>query len=332
MLLHHNWRAKHAVASFDTVQQHNLERLGEAITRARPDIIYFWNLYGLGWELLQALGQVGAPPATFHFMDWSVMAYQRTFRTLLSALRGRGVGIWGDVRPKIRNAIFISRFTCQQLGLSPKHESVIYPYLRADDIPEKRDYRLGETIKTVFIGQIEPHKGIFFLCEALKSYRQTTGRDVRLDVYGLSRTGKDTLLRKQYGDFVSVMTNVDRSSLLQSLAGYDLGFFPSLWEEPFGIAQIEMMQAGLPVISSGRGGSGEVANEKNLLLYQYNSKLSLIESLNFLVSNFKSLGSEIGCEARLSVLKHHSEKAYLMQITTHLEEVVESSEANYFLG
>lgn len=330
MLLHHNWGATHAVAAFDAVQQHNLECLGEAITRVCPQVIYFWNLYGLGWQLLQALDQVGAPPATFHFMDWSVMAYQRTFRTLLSSFRGKGSTLWGNVRPKIRNAIFISRFTSQQLGLSPRCASVIYPYLRSDGIPEKRDYRLGETIRTVYIGQIEPHKGIFFLCEALKSYRQTTGRDVRLDVYGLSRNGKDTLLREQFGDFVSVMTNVDRSSLLQRLAKYDLGFFPSLWEEPFGIAQIEMMQAGLPVISSGRGGSGEVANKNNLLLYQYNSKLSLIERLNSLVSNFEYLGSQIGCEARLSVLKNHNEKSYLLQIETHLEKVVEFSRASLF--
>ncbi|MEO0316137.1 MAG: hypothetical protein RI928_2593 [Pseudomonadota bacterium] len=322
MLLHHNWGGTHAVAPFDTVQQHNLERLSEAIARVRPQVIYLWNLYGLGWQLLQALDQAGAPPATFHFMDWSVMAYQRTFRKLLSSLRGRGVAIWGNVRPKIRNAIFISRFTRQQLDLSPKYATVIYPYLRADDIPEKRDYRLGETIKTVFIGQIELHKGIFFLCEALKSYRHTTGRDVRLDVYGLSRNGKDKLLRQQFGDFVSVMTNVDRPSLLQRLAGYDLGFFPSLWEEPFGIAQIEMMQAGLPVISTGRGGSGEVSNGHNLLLYQHDNQQALKDLLHGLLSCYEETASALGAQARQYVLQHHSVAHYQAALEKHLRQVL----------
>ncbi|UYO93968.1 glycosyltransferase family 4 protein [Pollutimonas sp. M17] len=322
MLLHHSWGSTHTVVPFDAVQQHNLGLLNEAIERVRPQIIYLWNLYGLGWRLLQALDQAGAPPATFHFMDWSVMAYQRTFRKFLSSLRGRESVIWADVRPKIRNAIFISRFTRQQLNLSPKHTSVIYPYLRAQDIPEKRDYHLGDTIKTVYIGQIEPHKGIFFLCEALKTYRRTSGRDIQLDVYGLSRTGKDVQLREQFGDFVSVMTNVDRSSLLQRLAGYDLGFFPSLWEEPFGIAQIEMMQAGLPVISTGRGGSGEVSDGRTILLYQYDSQQALRDLLHGLLSHYEETAPTLGAQARQYVLQHHSVAHYQAALEEHLQQVL----------
>lgn len=327
MLLHHSWGGAHTVAPFETVQQHNLERLVEAIARVRPQVVYLWNLYGLGWNLLQALDRVGAPPATFHFMDWSVMAYQRTFRKLLSSLRGRGGGIWGNVRPKIHNAIFISRFARQQLGLSPRYASIIYPYLRPDGIPEKRDYRLGGMIKSVFIGQIEPHKGIFFLCEALKSYRQNTGRDVRLDVYGLSRNGNDKLLREQFGSFVSVMKNVDRTSLLQRLAGYDLGFFPSLWEEPFGIAQIEMMLAGLPVISTGRGGSGEVSNGKNLLLYRHDNPEALRERLHGLLSCYEETAPALGAQAREYVLQHHGAVHYQAALEMHLQKVLDTAHA-----
>jgi glycosyltransferase involved in cell wall biosynthesis len=325
MLLHHSWGGTHTMAPFETVQKHNLDHLSEAIATVRPQVIYLWNLYGLGWKLLQALDQAGAPPATFHFMDWSVMAYQRTFRTLLSSMRGRGGAIWGNVRPNIRNAIFISRFARQQLGLSPRYASIIYPYLRADGIPEKRDYRLGEMIKSVFIGQIEPHKGIFFLCEALKSYRQNTGRDVRLDVYGLSRNGNDKLLHEQFEDFVSVMTNVDRASLLQRLAGYDLGFFPSLWEEPFGIAQIEMMLAGLPVISTGRGGSGEVSNGQNLLLYQHDNQEALRDRLHGLLSCYEETAPALGAQARQYVLQHHGVEHYQAALEMHLQKVLDTA-------
>ena len=327
MLLHHNWGGGHAVAPFNVAQQHNLDRLKEAIASVRPQVIYLWNLYGLGWKLLRALDQVGAPPATFHFMDWSVMGYQRTVRKLVSSLCGRGSAIWSNVRPKIHNAIFISRFTHQQLGLSPRYASILYPYLSADGIPEKRDYRLDETIKSVFIGQIEPHKGIFFLCEALKSYRQKTGRDVRLDVYGLSRNGNDKLLREQFGEFVSVMTNVDRASLLQRLAGYDLGFFPSLWEEPFGIAQIEMMLAGLPVISTGRGGSGEVSNGQNLLLYQYDNQGALRDRLHELLSCYEEAAPALGARARQYVLQHHGVEHYQTALEKHFRQVLDTARA-----
>jgi len=327
MLLHHNWGSSYAVVPFDAVQHHNHERLSEAIARVKPEIIYFWNLYGLGWKLLQALDQSGAPPATFHFMDLSVMAYQRTFRKLLSSVCGRGDAIWGNVRPKIRNALFISRFIRQQLGVSPSHESTIYPYLRADGTPKKQDYRLGEMIRSVFIGQLEPHKGIFFLCETLKSYRQDTGRDVRLDVFGLSRNGNDKLLLEKFGEFVSVMTNVDRESLLQRLSGYDLGFFPSLWEEPFGIAQIEMMLAGLPVVSSGRGGSVEVYNGQNLLLYQHDSREALRERLHGLLSCYEETAPALGARAREYVLRHHGVEQYLAALEMHFQKVLDRAYA-----
>ncbi|MDK9689839.1 glycosyltransferase family 4 protein [Azospira sp.] len=322
MQLHHNWGSPHIVSPFDTVQQHNLERLGEAITRIRPQVVYLWNLYGLGWKLLQVLDCVDAPPATFHFMDWSVMAYQRTVKRTLTSFRRLVPSMWSNVRPKVRNAVFISRFTRQQLNLSPTCSSVIYPYLRADDIPEKRDYRLGEKIKTVFIGQIEPHKGIFFLCEALRAYRLSSGRDVRLDVFGLSRTGKDISLREQFGDFVSVMTNVERSSLLRGLSEYDVGFFPSIWEEPFGIAQIEMMLAGLPVISTGRGGAGEVSNGHNLLLYQYDSQQNLNHVLHELLTHYEEMAPALGVQARQTVMQHHSLVHHQAALESHLRQVL----------
>jgi glycosyltransferase involved in cell wall biosynthesis len=322
MLLHHNWDSRHTVAPFQRVQQDNLECLREAIARVRPQVIYIWNLYGLGWKLLEALDQPGAPPATFHFMDWSVMAYQWTFRRLLSSLRVRERSIWGNVRPKIRNAIFISRFTCQQLSLSPRCASIIYPYLRADNIPEKKDYSVGDTIKAVFVGQIEPHKGIFFLCEALESYRQSTGRDIHLDVYGLSRNGNDALMSEQFGDFLSVMTNVDRASVLNRLSGYDLGFFPSLWEEPFGIAQIEMMQASLPVISTGRGGSGEVSNGHNLILYRHDDRQALQDRLHGLLSHYEQMAPAIGAQARKYVLEHHGVAHYQAALEEHFLQVL----------
>lgn len=321
MLLHHAWGTDYPEASFSSAQCHNAECLRREISDFAPDLVYAWNLYGLGWKLLTECTGPSTPPVTFHFMDWSVMAYQSTPKRILSSALGRIPNQWGNIRSKVRNAIFISRFTREQLGVGAQNSCVLYPFLDVAAIPAKTNYRLGNPVRSVFVGQIEIHKGVFFLCQTLDEFRKRSGIDIRLDVYGLSRTGKDISLSEQYSSFVTVKRNVDRKSLLNGLKDYDLGFFPSLWEEPFGIAQIEMMAAGLPVISSGRGGAREVFRGENLLLYPHDNQDAFTEVLQGIVGDYQYQGRLIGIEARRYVEENHTRAAHIKELNEHIKGV-----------
>ena len=49
----------------------------------------------------------------------------------------------------------------------------------------------------------------------------------------------------------------------KELSSYDFGIFSSKWEEPFGISCLEMLAAGLIVLSTCSGGSAEMVINNN---------------------------------------------------------------------
>ena len=56
---------------------------------------------------------------------------------------------------------------------------------------------------------------------------------------------------------------LDRGRLRALFAKSNVLAFPSVFEEPFGISQVEAMAAGLTVVTSGTGGAREIVEEDN---------------------------------------------------------------------
>jgi glycosyltransferase involved in cell wall biosynthesis len=55
---------------------------------------------------------------------------------------------------------------------------------------------------------------------------------------------------------------LDRPRLKQLFSTHNVLAFPSQFEEPFGISQVEAMAAGMVVVSSGTGGASEVVEDE----------------------------------------------------------------------
>ena len=60
---------------------------------------------------------------------------------------------------------------------------------------------------------------------------------------------------------VSFLGKLERHELRNFLDANQIFVFPSTWEEPFGISQVEALAAGLLVVSSGTGGAGETVHD-----------------------------------------------------------------------
>ncbi|MEO1366602.1 MAG: glycosyltransferase family 4 protein, partial [Acidobacteriota bacterium] len=68
--------------------------------------------------------------------------------------------------------------------------------------------------------------------------------------------------------------------------GHDALVFPSIWAEPFGLTHLEAMASGLPVISTGHGGQGEVLEDgQTALLVEANDVAGLTFAIRRLVES-----------------------------------------------
>lgn len=132
-------------------------------------------------------------------------------------------------------------------------------------IPEK-------ALVILYVGAINPEKGLDILAKSFARVFQEIP-NVFLLVAGSSHLWHDpshigsiskyeeSIRNILYDKPVRFMGNVARKDMKKVYGSADIFVCPSIWEEPFGIVNIEAMSAGLPVIASAVGGIPEIVNE-----------------------------------------------------------------------
>jgi len=122
-----------------------------------------------------------------------------------------------------------------------------------------------ERLRIVFAGLVMPYKGPQTLVEALSILH-----DADVDFHfqcaiagaspleGFIDELRAFVEAKGLENQVEFLGYLQRPQLIELFATHNVLVFPSVWEEPFGRSQVEAMAAGLTLITSGTGGSGEV--------------------------------------------------------------------------
>ena len=153
----------------------------------------------------------------------------------------------------------------QQAGFSPTRIDTLYPGARVD-----RFFRLllPETgrLRLCYASLVMPYKGVHTLVNALVALHRT-GVDFTAEIAGdapdaaflekLRGAVRDNGLEAK----VKFTGFLNRDGLKSLFARSNLLVFPSEFEEPFGISQVEAMAAGLVVVSSGTGGACEIVRD-----------------------------------------------------------------------
>jgi glycosyltransferase involved in cell wall biosynthesis len=151
-----------------------------------------------------------------------------------------------------------------------EHAQIIYGGTTIDEFDEfPPGARAADTpagaqgaLRLLYIGRLERIKGVHTVVSAMRS----VPAEVSLDIAGGGEPVYAAELREMIAaggleGRVRLLGPVPRAQIPALFRGYDALVFPSEWEEPFARSVLEAMAAGLPVIGTTTGGTGEILRE-----------------------------------------------------------------------
>jgi glycosyltransferase involved in cell wall biosynthesis len=131
-------------------------------------------------------------------------------------------------------------------------------------------------LKLIFIGRIDPLKGIPLLLEVAKGF---AGSELQLDIYGApsSAAFQEECLKQTKGfSHIHWKGKIDQQKVIQTMAAYDALILPSAFSEMSPLVIEEAKFAGLPVIGSDVYGIAEQVRDKvNGWLFAFKNRESL---------------------------------------------------------
>jgi glycosyltransferase involved in cell wall biosynthesis len=262
-------RGLHHLLNVNAASWRRLAR--ELMERRRPHVLHTHNIVGLTPAVWLAARDAGIPVVhTLH--DYHLLC-PRT--TLL-----RSSGAVCDDRPlpcrvlsnaKLAASRVVSAVTAPSAFVLRRHlEAGGFPLARAQvipnactDLPDQVPDPTGrERVQGLFLGQVDVHKGIPALLEALDAVLVDAPPAFRFAFAGAGPlVGEvEAFCRRHPGRarHHGVVRGEEKEALL---AGSDFLVLPSTWHDNFPMVILEAFARGLPVIGAARGGIPEVVKD-----------------------------------------------------------------------
>ncbi len=232
--------------------QKNISIIQKYAIKMKPQAVLLGNLDMLSPEILQTLVNIGLP--CWHHHGFSQPAFPP------NELPAPG----GCYKP-VANSHFTARALEKYLPEFGKIP-VIYPGAQTNLYSDLNPPPLGGPLKIAFAGLLIGAKGAHILIEAL-SHLNTVKIPFKCEFAGghLSEEYPQELMKfinaNRLSSQIDFLGQLNRIQLRQLFARNQVFVFPSTWEEPFGISQVEALAAGMLVVSSGTGGAGETVHD-----------------------------------------------------------------------
>jgi glycosyltransferase involved in cell wall biosynthesis len=177
----------------------------------------------------------------------------------------------------------------------------------------------------VFTGRLVAEKGVHVLLEAMRILKEhdvaAVCKVIGGAAFGSNRVTNyvSSLMKGIQGNvaFTGYMSGAD---LAEALRSSDIYCCPSVWEEPFGMAIVEAMASGLPVVASNIGGIPEILEHGGGILVPPNNSIFLAKTLEGLIADNKSR-QRMAAESLGNFEKHFTWDVVRLQYSQILEEV-----------
>jgi alpha-1,6-mannosyltransferase len=189
----------------------------------------------------------------FPFFDHHIAVSEHAACELVDAARRHRVrrGIW--IRPM---GVDVTRFSPERRSEATRQHLL------------QRCNAGPGTLLLLYAGRLAPEKNLPLLIEMMCSLEHDGGRDYRLILVGdgILRERLEQLTIRQAPGKVYFFDHItDRERLAEVYASCDLFVHPNP-REPFGIAPLEAMASGLPLVAANSGGITSFASEANAWL------------------------------------------------------------------
>ena len=236
------------------------------------------------------------------------------------------------IKLKYEHTISVSDYVRQRL-LSQKligPDAIVAP--NAVDLEmfsgKPRQPEVDAPLRCLVAGRVAPEKGIHTILHAFGQLHEAG----QLHAISLTILGKGTddykehlkqlVLRYGIEDFINFATPVPIEAMPTILAEHDLLMLPSEWDEPLSCSMLEAMAAGLMVIGTTRGGSGEALfHLKTGLTFADGNPDALAEQL-LVVMQDRNLVAQLAEAGKAEVETHFNMDVSVSRIESYLQELV----------
>jgi glycosyltransferase involved in cell wall biosynthesis len=333
----------------------NANLLRDTIISTSPDILYIWEITGLGVNsLLKVLPELKIP-IVFHLGSYWLL-YARSPETEQSRLRIRWLKqlLIGSVPELTWTSLIAVSSTVKQeyirAGFDSNRIEVIYNGIDPRFLTLPRSTRKEvETFQLLFVGRLRVEKGILVILKAIHLLmHESNGSNVmnesrepvmlstakhldtpplRLHIFGDGDktyvSELKTFLRENgLEELVIFHGKVPQDELIEYYDHSQIMLVPSLWQEPFGLVVAEAMARGLPVIASNAGGPSEIiTHEKNGLLVEAGDERALALAIHQLIKD-PVKRKRFGDAARSTVQERFVIEENVNRVEQHLQRAI----------
>ncbi len=145
---------------------------------------------------------------------------------------------------------------------------------------QKSEYSKHEKLKVLYVGNVTQMKGIFYLLEAAKKLPKE-----KFEFTVVGKYGEKSEILEKYRKYVHFTGFVMHERVKDYLEQADVFVFPSLGDS-FGLAVLEALSYGVPVICSDHAGAADaIADGKNGFIVPVGSSEAIIEKLQYCYNN-----------------------------------------------
>lgn len=219
--------------------------------------------------------------------------------------------------------------TMQQQGFPVETAITIYPGAAVEDFYQS-DLPPHDHLRIAYASLVMHYKGADVLIEAL-TLLHAAGVMVTATIAGGTFYPKYVEMLQEFiaseglqsqVQFVGVLSRQELSQLYKT---HNVLVFPSRFQEPFGISQIEAMAAGLTLVTSGTGGACEIVEHgQDGLIFESENPLDLADALSSLPAD-PAMWAALTRRGQQKALTQFSQRQAVASLEEMLQRAASSS-------